>query len=527
MKSESEQSPIKAGYDLLRQGLFREAVEHGERLASRAPRDVDVLVFLSEACFAVGDLEMARSRLQSAIEASGGSLPLKIKQAGLLVHMRRRADARALAMETTTSAGARGNGQALWQLASIMVNCNRPAEAIGLYEQARVSLGDHPGLLYDLAVAQFFTGDFAGAELNLDRMLGMVPDAGHALYLRSTVRRQTDARNHVDALRQRLASGVGRAEWEAGAWYALGKELEDLGEHDAAFDAIVRGAAVKRSTLTYDIAAECAAIVSVCDAYSETAMNEAAAGHEAADPIFVVGMPRTGTTLLERILVQGGDVRSAGEPLDFAQLVAQYTRQAAGGRPEVSPAEASRGIDFEALGREYARGASEAAGATRFIDKMPVNYLYCGLIRKALPNARILHLTRDPVDSCWAIFKTLFFSAYHFSYDLEELGRYYVAYAQAMAHWHSVMPNGILDVRYEDLVSDPEGEAKRVLEWCRLPYDASIRYGAAPQKAAFTTASAAQVREPVHARSVGSSRRHRERLAPLIETFAAAGLQAR
>ena len=311
---------------------------------------------------------------------------------------------------------------------------------------------------------------------------------------------------------------------EAAARYALAKELEDLGEHSHSFSALTAAAERKRGTLRYDIEGEVSAIEALLKAYDAAAMATPSEGHDDAGAIFIVGMPRTGTTLAERFLVQQGSVASAGELLDFSNLVAVATQRVLDAGCEANSARASLQLDFSALGREYMRGAREAAlGSARFIDKMPVNYLYCGLIRKALPNARIIHLRRDPLDCCYAVYKTLFFNAYHFSYSLEELAQYYVAYDRLMRHWHNVMPGAILDVRYEDLVGNTEAEAQRILAWCDLPWDPSI-LAASPDRAVFPTASAAQVREPVHRRSVHSSRRHLEGLGPLADALAAAGI---
>lgn len=515
---------VAQGYALLREGLVQQATDHVFGLLQARPDDVDALVLAGEAAVAGGTPDAAVGYMQRAIDASGGNDGLRLKQASLLLHLRRRREALELALAVAGSAGTRGDGRALWQAASIVTNCNRPGEAVPLYRQALELMGPQPGLLYDLAVAQFFTGEFEAAESHLDRMLATAPQAGHALYLRSTLRRQTPGRNHVDELKRRIAAGLGRPDWDAAAWYALAKELEDLGDHAAAFDALDAGARLRRQSLDYDIQAECDAQAQIRAAYGHEAMAAPARGHAGEGPIFIVGMPRTGTTLVERMLVQGGSVKSAGEPLDLGNLIGAHAREALQAHPGLTAAEASLHIDFETLGREYVRGVAEAAGAERFIDKMPANYMYCGLIRKALPDARIIHLRRDPLDSCHAVYKTLFFSAWHFSYDLDELARYYVAYRRTMAHWHEVMPGAILDVRYEDLVEDPDGQARRILEWCGLPWDPETRYGEAPARVAFTTASAAQVREPVHARSVGGARRHRARLEPVVRRLAEAGI---
>lgn len=526
---QSIESPVsdrlQRGYALLRDGHMQAAFDMGTELLESNPHDAHVLVFASETRFATGALDEALLLTGCAVDADAGNPALLIRKAGLLVQMRRKQDAWAAASEAAVQARALCDGRGIWQAASVAINCNRPAAAIPLYQEALALLGDEPGLLYDLAVAQFFTGDFDAAEHHLDRMLVRAPHAGHALYLRATLRRQRPDRHHVDDIARRIASRIPKPEWEAAAFYALGKELEDLGEDATAFDALVKGARKKRATLQYDIAAEVAAMEALRASYGAEVMAEFSGGDATEGPIFIVGMPRTGTTLVERLLIETGEVKSAGEPLDFRQLVAVHTQRVLDTGTGLSSAEASRRIDFAALGREYLRSVRDAAPDSRlFIDKMPVNFLYCGLIRKALPNARIIHLSRDPLDSCYAVFKTLFFNAYHFSYDQEELAAYYIAYRQMMSHWHTVMPGAILDVRYEDLVSDLPGQTQRILDWCGLAPASSSVSKAKTETAAFVTASAAQVREPVHARSVRSSRKHAERLAPLVRRLAEAGI---
>jgi hypothetical protein len=159
----------------------------------------------------------------------------------------------------------------------------------------------------------------------------------------------------------------------------------------------------------------------------------------------------------------------------------------------------------------------------RFIDKMPLNFLYAGLIHRALPGAKIVHLQRHPLDTCYAIYKTLFRDAYPFSYSLEELGRYYLAYRGLMAHWESVMPGVIHTVTYEALVDDVERESRRLLEYCDLPWeDGCLRFY--ENRVASTTASASQVREPVYQSSVGKWHCYREQLQPLREILEQAGV---
>ena len=210
--------------------------------------------------------------------------------------------------------------------------------------------------------------------------------------------------------------------------------------------------------------------------------------------------------------------------LDFGQLLAAAARKCMQANPGKTLLEASLMIDFAALGRAYMASAREAAAGSRmFIDKMPVNYIYCGLIRKALPNAHLIHLVRDPMDSCYAVYKTLFNQAYYFSYDLDELAAYYTSYHEMMRHWHAAMPGDILDVHYEELVTHTDDTARRVLEWCGLDWQPAV-LSPSDNAAPATTASAAQVREPIYTSSVQKWRRYEAGLAPLKTRLVAAGV---
>ncbi len=182
-------------------------------------------------------------------------------------------------------------------------------------------------------------------------------------------------------------------------------------------------------------------------------------------------------------------------------------------------------MDFAELGRKYLESVRPMAKRPgQFtVDKLPFNFRYCGLIHKALPNAKILHLTRDPIDTCYAIFKTLFVNAYHYSYQLDELAEFYVAYRQTMAHWHAVLPGVIYDLSYEELVADPPTQCRRLLEWCGLPWQDDV-LDFHRSSAASTTASTAQVRKPIYRTSVLKWRHFEQELQPVLRRLAAAGL---
>jgi len=184
----------------------------------------------------------------------------------------------------------------------------------------------------------------------------------------------------------------------------------------------------------------------------------------------------------------------------------------------------SAGVDFAALGRDYlGRVAPAPAGARRFTDKMPLNYLYCGLIRRALPNAKIVHVIRQPMAVCYAMYKTLFKDGYPFSYDLGDIARYYIAYRRLMDHWNSSLPGAILTMSYEALVEDQLGRTRQLLDFCGLEWQdacAEFHRNAAPA----TTASAVQVRRRLYDTSVAQWQQYAAQLAPLNERLRAAGV---
>lgn len=509
------------GFAALRENRLDAAVALRDQWLAAFPGDAEVRFYAAEVGAFTGELEAALAHIDAAIALAPGQWPLVLKRARLLLALRRRVEFRAAAAEAERLAG--GNPQALWEIGRAHTGNDDPRTARPLFERALATGFDHPALRMNLAATQFFAGEFDAAESTLERVLRQAPRAGEAVHLRSTLRRQTRERNHLADLEARLAEREAEPAYRASVLHALAKEREDLGDAPGAFAALAEGAALWRGTLRYDPAAELASIDALRESFDASALARLGSGHDEGGPIFIVGLPRTGTTLLERMLDRVPGVRSAGELMDFKQALAAAVGAVQRARPGLSPVEASLAVDAAALGRDYLRGAREAAeGSAVFIDKMPVNFLYCGLIRAALPQARIIHLRREPMDAGYAVFKTLFAQAYFFSYDQGELAAYYDRYRRLMAHWHAVMPGAILDVRYEDLVTGTEAEARRVLEFCGLPWSDAVLAPEGNERPS-TTASAAQVRQPVHAGSIGRWRAVAEELAPLRARLFEAG----
>jgi tetratricopeptide (TPR) repeat protein len=379
-----------------------------------------------------------------------------------------------------------------------------------------------------LALGRRFLGQLAAAEADYDRVIALRPADFEAYKNRSDLRTQTPDRNHVAELEGLVAGGF--ADWrsEVQIRYSLAKEYEDLGDYRKSFDQLQQGARKRRENLRYDVANDVSTVDWIIEAFPAARRHIAAQPVAPVDaaPIFIVGLPRSGTTLVDRILSSHSQVRSAGELNDFALSLVARVRGETGEEnlPRRELVARSAHVDFAALGREYLARARTVVAEGRFTDKMPLNYLYCGLIRRALPNAKIVHLTRHPMAAGYAMYKSLFKDGYPFSYDLDEIARYFIAYRKLMDHWSAVMPGAVYSLNYEDLVADQIDETRKLLEFCGLDWeDACAEFHRNPS--ATTTASASQVRRPIYDSSVAQWRHYAAQLAPLSGALESAGIE--
>ena len=383
-------------------------------------------------------------------------------------------------------------------------------------ESVRLSPG-HVGVRYNRATVRRFLGLLEGAEQDVDALIAATPEDSEAWHLRSDLRIQTAEHNHIAALQARVTQGFKRWQDEVPIRFALAKELEDLGCYADAWQHLEVGASLRRKHLQYDVRVDVATVDWIVSAFPNTVERNALATD--AGPVFILGMPRTGTTLLERIIAQHPEVKAAGELPHFAHALVAAAQSSAG-RKDLTRRElvaASTRIDFKKLGADYLqRVAPHAQGKPHFIDKLPMNYLYCGIIRCALPSSRILHLTRHPLATGYAVYKTLFAQGYPFSYDLSEIAEYYASYRRLIAHWHTTLPGQILDVSYENLVRDPRGQGRRAFEFCGLEWRDQYVEAHRDRKRS-TTASASQVRRPIYQTSIDLWRQYEPQLQPLAQ----------
>jgi tetratricopeptide (TPR) repeat protein len=302
--------------------------------------------------------------------------------------------------------------------------------------------------------------------------------------------------------------------------FALAKAYDDLGRYDEAFARMRDGGALKRTTITYDEAGTLASFDQIRNNFDRAAVSRPHIGFHSQLPIFIVGMPRSGTTLVEQIIASHPEVHGAGELADFHHIVHNVDPEAAPVDGGAQPVATIPLEEFRSIGKAYVEGLQRRApAAKRITDKMPANFLFLGAIHMALPDAHIIHVMRDPRDCCLSCFSKLFSAEQNFTYDLGELGRYYRKYAELMAHWRDVLPPGrFLDVRYEDVVDDLEGSARRIVAHCGLEWHASCVAFHQAQRP-VRTASATQVRQPIYRTSEGRWRAYERHLGPLLEAL--------
>jgi Sulfotransferase family len=307
--------------------------------------------------------------------------------------------------------------------------------------------------------------------------------------------------------------------------FALGKALAEMGEPEQAFAHLIEGNALRRQEIEYNERLVLGAFDRIRSSFAGyLAPARPVLGAPTVKPIFIIGMPRSGSTLIEQVLASLPLVHGGGERTDFLAAMRTVGLDSAPGANYPDSVPGTSPLDIRALGMDYLRRVSAAAGEASFVtDKSTVNFSAVGLIYMAVPGARFIHSLRDPIDTCLSCFSKLFTADVPFAFDLAEIGRYYAAYERVMAHWRGVLPLGaMLEVRYEDLVADLEGQARRMLDYCGLPWDPAVldfHRSARPVR----TASLRQVRLPIYRSSVGRWRPDETVLRPLTEALANRG----
>ena len=501
----------------LRQQDFKSAVELCHYLNSTFPHYPDGWHVASHVALKLGNAKKARDYIEKAVVIDPSNAAWKIQMAQCLQSLGEYSKSIALAKELNTKI--LSSAIQFSALGRLLTQQTEYSSALDAYKAA-INLEPKVGVHhYNKAAVERFMGDLEAAEKSSDEAIKLNPADYEAYLLRSELKKQTLDNNHALELENLLEKGIDSWRGKVQICHALAKEFEDLNEYQQSFRWLKEGADCRRSNMQYEVENDEETITKIIETYDHKTFNGSIKRHESSEAIFIVGLPRTGTTLVERILGSHFDVHSAGELNNFSQQLMILANQ------KKQPDKLSRNdlvsltaqLDFAKLGEDYIKSTRPFTGHTKyFVDKLPLNFLYAGLIHLALPNAKIIHLTRHPIDTCYAIYKRLFKDAYPFSYSLEDLGRYYVAYAKLMTHWHNILPGKIYSLAYEDLVENTESETRSLLSFCGLPWsDACLNFHENTQ--ASTTASASQIRMPIYGSSVEKWRHYEEQLSPLIK----------
>jgi tetratricopeptide (TPR) repeat protein len=406
----------------------------------------------------------------------------------------------------------------------VLTHAGAHAEALEPFRRAVVRDPSKAQYHYNLGASEQFVGDFERAAEAYRRALEIDPKHHRAWSALAQVSKAPFTTEEIAEIERQLAAEPSE-DAELHLNHALAKQAEDLGRYAEGFRHLERGKRRKRASHVRSFAAH----ESLFDAAARAARP---AGHErgfeSAEPIFIVGMPRTGTTLVERILSSHPAVYSAGELTNFSLAVKRATGTPSNRVLDAETLVAAASVDSRALGAEYVDSTRPRTGHTpRFVDKMPLNFFYAALIHAALPNARIVCLRRNPMDACLSNVRQLFatrFSYYDYSFDLLDTGRYYLQFDSLIATWRRALPAArFIEVQYEALVADLERESRRLVAFCDLPWnDACLNFHA--NAAPVATASSVQVRSPIYTHSVDRWKRYGSKLDGLRALFDAAGV---
>jgi tetratricopeptide (TPR) repeat protein len=466
--------------------------------------------------------DQALALMEERLATDPGDVQCLLQKAECLLSLGRRADALATAMQAVERA--EGNPPALDAIGTFLVYAAAHTRALEVYDRAVDAAPRVLGILGKRAEVHRFLGNFELAASDHEAILRMAPTNADALRGLAELKKQSVDQNSVAAMEKALAAAPAESEDITTLHYGLAKSYEDLGEYAASWRHLSAASRLQRSRIQYDPAHERAVVDRIIAGFP--ALEPIAPDTTGEQPIFIVGLPRTGTTLVERILGNHSQIHSAGELQTLAEAVgAAVARHDPSLKEWLAYASALGGLDAELIAREYlARSRSRRGEKPRFSDKQTANFFYCALILRAFPNARIVHLTRQPMAACYAIYKTRFYGTFPFGNDLAELGEFYLDYRRLMAHWHSILPDRILDVAYEDVVASLEPTTRRLLDYVGVPFEAAcLEFHRNP--AAIMTASSVQVRKPIYDTSLQQWQNYATQLQPLRERLESAGIK--
>ncbi|WP_418152505.1 sulfotransferase [Litorimonas sp. RW-G-Af-16] len=394
----------------------------------------------------------------------------------------------------------------------IYSRCGAHARAVPMFERA-VELDPTPAnYYYNLGASAQFLGDFSKADKAYQNAIARDPHHYRAWASKVSLTQQTESQNYLSDLKTLFTDLQGHQDATHQIGHAIAKTLEDIGRHEDSFDWLYKAKAAKRAEFPYDRVAGRETFA----AAAATTDIPPARNPNGGAPIFVVGLPRTDTTLVDRILSSHSKVQSAGELSILSNLVKDMSQTTSKYVLDAETLHGASSIDLDVLGRDYMRLAEERLERPgQFVDKMPFNFFYAGLISKALPNAKIIALRRGAMDSCLSNYRQLLSvqeSFYNYTFDLEDTAFFYSQFDGLMTHWRTHLPKqNFIEIRYEEIVYDQENQTRRLLDFCGLNFEEPcLRFH--ENISPVSTASSVQVRQPLYSGSIGRWKKYANKL---------------
>ena len=511
-----------AAVDALNAAQWARAQDLANQLLRAAPHAGGAYFVAGVAASRLGQVDLSLAHLHRAIQLSP-------KRADYLAELARvlHADWRtneAMAAADRAFALSPTDAVTLTTLGVLYARSNEHRRAAEVFERAVAIMPAVGEFKFNLGTALTAVGDLERAEQVFLDCLRVEPTNWRAYLALAELLKKDKGSDHIEMFERQLA--ISEANDDAAMYInlALARELETLGRYEQSFAHLSEGKRRGGARRGYTPGRDAALFDALMQPVAEPQPGQ---GNPSRAPIFVIGMPRSGTTLVERILSSHPTVHSAGELQNFGIALKRISGSTTPVLLDFDVLPRVRAPDWTALGDEYIRNTRSVAGnRAHFVDKLPHNFLYAGFIARALPNASIICLRRDPMDTCLSNFRQLFAQAtpyYDYSFDLLDTGRYHLLFDKLMAHWDRTLPGRILQVGYEDLVDRQEEVTRRILAHCNLPWDdACLRFE--ENDAPVATASAVQVRSPMFRTSMRRWKRYEPQLGDLRKLLEAGGL---
>jgi Flp pilus assembly protein TadD len=492
------------------------------QLLPAAPAHPLVRYIAGIAAMEMGDMSEAIDQLHKATQLAPDRADFATQYAKSLATVRLMSDARHMAERALDLNP--GDPATLDTLGVVLTQTHAHDLAARAFGQAIGLSPRYAPYRFNLATALIANGDMDEAETQLEASIAIDPRYWKAHLTLAQLRKQTPAANHIARLEPLLAANNHDTMARTYLNMALAKEYEDLANFPKAFEHFTHGKDAGGQERGYSIKEDEVLFEALRRIRPQPSPSR---GHATREPIFIIGMPRSGTTLLERILSSHPNVYSAGELQSFALAYKYAVNSPTGQVIDVQTVDLWERTDWSLLGQTYLDSTRPATGHTpHFIDKLPHNFLYAGLIAQALPNAKIICLRRDPVDTCLSNFRQLFSARapyYGYSFNLLDTGRYYVLFDRLMAHWREAFPGRVLEIEYETLVDSQETVTRELLAFCQLPWnDSCLQFENNP--APVNTASAVQVRSPVYRTSLKRWKKYEPQLGELLDLLRREGI---